>query len=101
MTSTFLSASSSMVRLRIFETRRAGRTPGPWPAASGLFLLRAIARRDAFLFRVFRRRLLDHGTHDRLVRFDPVGDGIPLPAVPLQELHRASALVIHARDLER
>src|SRR5215470_605246 len=66
-----------------------------------LAFLAAVAWGDAFLLGVLRGRLLDHRTHDRLVRADPVGDGVPLVAIPLQELHRAAALVVHARHLER
>src|SRR5215468_9122097 len=66
-----------------------------------LAFLAAIPWSDAFFLGVFRRGLLDHRSHDRLVRADPVGDGVPLVAIPLQELHRAAALVVHARHLER
>src|SRR6266852_8034167 len=62
--------------------------------------LRTVARGDALLRSVFRRGLLDHGPHDRLVGADPVGDRVPLRAVPLQELHRTPALVVHAGHLQ-
>src|SRR5499426_3073658 len=61
----------------------------------------ALARCDALLLGVLPCRLLDHGAHERLIGGDPVGDHVPLLAVPLHELHRAAALVIEARDLER
>src|SRR5687768_7087835 len=66
-----------------------------------LLLLGAVARRDALFFRVLRSGGLDHGAHDRLVGLDPVGDHVPLASVPLQELDRAAALVVHAGNLER
>src|SRR5687768_2698241 len=53
--------------------------------------LAAIARRDVLLLRVRRRRLLDHRAHQLLVGLDPVGDHLPLLAVPLLELHRTAA----------
>src|SRR5688572_33019788 len=73
----------------------------PSGCAEALFLLRAVARGDALLFRVLRGGGLDHRAHDRLVGRDPVGDHVPLAAVPLDELDCAAALVVHARDLER
>src|SRR5258706_3559510 len=80
--------------------------PNPLPQAGegniGLSaFFRAVARGDAFFLGVFRRGLFDHRPHDRLVGGDPVGDGVPLRAVPLEDLHRAAAFVIHARYLER
>src|SRR6266498_4625092 len=79
-------------------TERKG-LPSPG-IVSGLFL-GAVARRDPFLLGVGGRGLLDHRAHDRLVRLDPVGDDVPLLAVPLLELDRAAPLVIHAGDLDR
>src|SRR6202158_3801754 len=66
-----------------------------------LRLLRTVARSDVLLLRVFRRRLLDHCAHELLVRLDPVGDHLPLVAVPLLELYRAAAFVIGAGHLRR
>src|SRR5688572_13763926 len=63
--------------------------------------LAAIARRDVLLLRVRRRRLLDHRAHQILVGLDPVGDHLPLLAVPLLELHRTAAFVVGAGHLER
>src|SRR5216117_3709998 len=65
------------------------------------FLLRAVARRDALFLGVLRGGGLDHRPHDRLVGGDPVGDHLPLLAVPLQELDRPAPLMVHARHLER
>src|ERR671919_1748975 len=62
---------------------------------------RAVARRDAVLLRVFRRRFLDHRPHHVLHRRDPVGDELPPLAGPLLDAHRVVALVIGAGDLER
>src|SRR6476660_129717 len=75
---------------------------GPPPA--GVFsrlLLRAVPRRDRLLLRVGGRGFLDHRAHDRLIGRAPVADELPLLPVPLLELDRAAALVIHARNLER
>src|SRR5919108_4932478 len=69
--------------------------------SSSSLLFRTVARRDALLLRVLRGRGLDHRAHDRLVGSDPVADHVPALAVPLQELDRAAALVVQARDLER
>src|SRR5215471_19524578 len=69
----------------------------PPQSARGL----AVAQGDVLLLRVLRRGLLDHRPHDRLVGGDPVADRVPFAAVPLQELHRAAALVVEARDPER
>src|SRR5581483_5083699 len=106
MTSTFFSASSGCVAadMRSPNKEGSGSRPTlrlPLLLCPSLALLRAVARRDAFLFRVLRRGLLDHGTHDVAVRRDPAGHGVPLLAVPLQEAHRAAALVVGARHLER
>src|SRR5688572_29528973 len=67
----------------------------------GLLLLGAVARRDALFLGILRRRRLDHRTHDRLIGLDPVGDHVPLLAVPLHELDPAAAFVVHPRDPER
>src|SRR6266542_7153562 len=73
----------------------------PSPDIVSWLFLGAIARRDAFLLGVGGRGFFDHRAHDRLIRFDPVGDDVPLLAVPLLELDRAASLVIHAGDLDR
>src|ERR1700687_2879462 len=66
-----------------------------------LRLLRTVARSDVLLPSVFRRRLPDHCAHELLVRLDPVGDHLPLVAVPLLDLYRAAAFVIGAGHLQR
>src|SRR5574341_1994936 len=76
-------------------TRRSG-----FFASTGL-ALRAVAGRQLLLAGVLRGRLLDLGTHDRLVARDPVADHLPLSSVPLLELDRAAALVVEARHLDR
>src|SRR5262249_5379835 len=97
MTSTLLTVSRFMA-----ETRRARCWPWPFVVRDrNLAFLAAIPRRDAFFLGVLRRRLLDHRAHDRLVGLGPVSDDVPLRSVPLHELDRAAAFVVHARDLER
>src|ERR1700754_1180127 len=66
-----------------------------------LFLLGAVARRDAFFLGVLRGVLLDLGAYQLAVGLHPVGQHLPFGAVPLLELHQAGALVVQARDLER
>src|SRR5437762_1586745 len=67
--------------------------------AMRLGFLPAVARRDVLLLCVCGRGILDHSADELTVGLDPVGYHLPLLAVPLLELHRAAALVIHARDL--
>src|SRR6266571_8869670 len=55
--------------------------------------LRAGPRRDALFLRILGRRR-HQGPHQRLVRGDPVGDRVPLRAVPLLELHASTPLMI-------
>src|SRR6185436_15823429 len=73
----------------------------PHFAPSALLFLRAVARRDLVFLRVLRGGRFDHRPHDRLVGRDPIGDRLPLLAVPLLELDRRAALMVHARHLER
>src|SRR5262245_43716393 len=61
---------------------------------------RAVAGRDVLLLGVLRRVLLDLGAHQLAVGLHPVGDHLPLGAVPLLELHQPRALVVEARDLD-
>src|SRR4029077_13541046 len=84
----------------IWRRKGPGFSPRPLPENASTFLA-AIPRGNAFFLRVLRCGFLDHRPHDRLVGVDPVGDGVPLVTVPLQELHCAPALVVHARHLER
>src|SRR6478672_2057177 len=65
-----------------------------------LFVLGAVAGSDALLLRVLRGVRLDHGTHQLAVGLHPVGQHLPLRAVPLLELHQAGAFVVVARDLD-
>src|SRR5678816_4854101 len=63
--------------------------------------LGAVSLGDVVLLGVLRRALLDQRPDQLLVRLDPVSDDLPLRPVPLLELHRATALVIGAGDLQR
>src|SRR5262245_45392782 len=63
--------------------------------------LGAVPLGDVVLLGVLRGALLDHRPHHLLVRLDPVADDLPLGSVPLLELHRTTALVVGAGDLER
>src|SRR5215472_9057953 len=66
-----------------------------------LFLLGAVARRDALLLGVGERRLLVHFGQHAAVRLDPVGDEVPMLAVPLLDADLAIAFVIGAGQLDR
>src|SRR5690242_14761637 len=77
-----------------------GAEAGAVIGALGLFLV-AVAGSDVVLLGILHGALLDHRANQRLVRLDPVSDDLPLGAVPLLELHRPSALVVGAGDLER
>src|SRR5438128_7216558 len=59
-------------------------------------LLGAVTRGDALFRRVLRCRCLDHRPNYRLVRGDPVTDHVPFLPVPLDELHCAASLMVHA-----
>src|SRR2546430_9044528 len=61
----------------------------------------AVARRDALLLRVLRGIRLDLVAHELAVGLHPVGDDLPLGAIPLLELDQSRALVVQAGDLER
>src|SRR5688500_8680104 len=98
MTSMLWTARKDWLAMARNETA-ARRRPFAW--ASALLLLRAVPRGDVLLLGVLRRGGRHHRTHDRLVRSDPVADHVPLAPVPLDELDRAAALVVAARDLER
>src|SRR5262245_30926563 len=86
--------------IRAISVRRVAGTPyGLF--GSGAMRLRAVPRRDALLLRILRRRRLHQGPHQRLICGDPVGDGVPLCAVPLLEFHAPAPLMIAARQAER
>src|SRR5262245_27459988 len=80
-------------------TARSGR--GASLATGTLLLFRAVAHRVAELLRLLDRRGLDLGPDDVAHRRDPVGDDVPLLAVPLLDQHRPAALVVLAGDLDR
>src|SRR3954467_12879312 len=71
----------------------------PWSADSLLFL-GAVARGDALFLRVLRGVFLDLGAHELAVGLHPVGQHLPLGAVPLLEFDQARAFVVQARHLE-
>src|ERR1051325_11503991 len=83
----------------LFTARSGGRAPLPLIAA--LLLLRAVALRVVELLALFGRRRLDLRPHDVAHRLDPVGDDVPLLAVPLLDQHGAVAFVVLAADLDR
>src|SRR4051794_36282598 len=64
-------------------------------------VVRAVARSDVLLLRVLRRVGFDHGAYQLAIRLHPVGNDLPLGAVPLLELHQAGSFVVHARHLDR
>src|SRR5712692_3718220 len=86
-----------MTSMLLTESRGFGGPPGPPP----LSLFGAVTQADSLLLRVRGRRVFDHRTDDRLVRLDPVGDQLPLLAVPLLELDRSTAFVVRAGNLDR
>src|SRR5882724_3199947 len=72
----------------------------PFPAVTSLLFLRAIALGVVELLAFVDRGRLDLGPHDLLHGRDPVGDDVPLLAVPLLDEHGAAALVVLAGDLD-
>src|SRR5260370_42161818 len=64
-------------------------------------LLRAVARDDLLLGGVLLRRGLDQRLQDAVVAGIPVGDDLPLLAVPLVEAAQPRAFVVAARHLDR
>src|SRR5215472_8977825 len=64
-------------------------------------LLRAVARGDALLLGVGERRLRVHFGQHRAVRLDPVGNEMPVLAVPLLDADAAVAFVVRAREPDR
>src|SRR5258707_12686647 len=64
-------------------------------------LLRAVARGDLLLRCVLAGRVLDQRFDDGIVGGEPVGDHLPLLAVPLVDAAETGALVVAAGDLDR
>ena len=62
--------------------------------------LGAVAGLDALFLGVGSGRLFDHAAHQRTVGVHPVGDDLPLAAVPLLELHLARTFMVGTGDLE-
>src|SRR2546422_4612726 len=81
-------------------TARSGRGVASATGAPSL-LLRAVAHRIAELLRFLDGRRLDLRPDDVAHRRDPVGDDVPLLAVPLLDQHGSAALVVLAGDLDR
>src|SRR5439155_10240291 len=79
-------------------TARSGRGVSP---GTPLLFLRAVAHRVAELLRLLDGGPLDLRPDDVAHRSDPVGDDVPLLAVPLLDQHGPAALVVLAGDLDR
>src|SRR5262249_54348359 len=76
------------------------RAPASWPSrCSGL--LGAVAWRGLLLGPVLGCGVLDDRLDDRIVAGEPVGDHVPLLAVPLVDPAETRALMVGARDLDR
>src|ERR1700712_3587153 len=73
-------------------------TTGPMRRSS---FLRAIPRRDALALAVVDRGLFQQRPHQRAIAVDPVGDEVPLHAVPLLDLDATRSFVIAAAGLHR
>src|SRR5690242_5206657 len=97
MTSMFWTVSSACAAIK----KRRMLSPPFFDPPAGLQVFSAVARRDAFFLRVLRGVRLDLGAHELAIGLHPVGDYLPLGAVPLLELDEARALMVHARYLER
>src|SRR5690349_13013167 len=97
MTSMFWTVSSACAAIK----KRRMLSPPFFGSPAWLQVFSAVARRDALFLRVLRGVRLDLGAHQLAIGLHPVGDHLPLGAVPLLELDQARALVVHARDLER
>src|SRR6266550_2412578 len=69
--------------------------------ARRLTFLAAVARSNVLFLGVRRSRLLDHRPHQLAIRLDPVGDHLPLVAVPLLELDRTTTFMVGAGHLQR
>src|SRR4029077_8985949 len=101
--STFTDGTGGGVTTLIVGPRKrspsSGRTRGAWSGRSAL--LRAVARRDLLLGGVLGRRVLDQRRDDGVVGGVPVGDHVPLLAVPLVDAAEAGAFMVGARHLDR
>src|SRR5437588_12716783 len=81
-------------------TARSGRGAS-LDTGAPLLLLRAVAHRVAELLRLLDSRRLDLRPDHVAHRRDPVGDDVPLLAVPLLDQDGAAPLVVLAGDLDR
>src|SRR5262245_16361078 len=86
---------------RIGFATAAGAGAGRSAAREAPWLISSLLRRDVFLLRVLRRRLLDQPADElRIVRGDPVlAHDLELLAVPLHHVELAGTLVIGAGEL--
>src|SRR6516165_956579 len=73
----------------------------PGPPRQSSHHLSAIARSDALLLGVGERRLLVYFGEHVAVRLDPVGNELPVLAVPLLDADTAVAFVVRAGELDR
>src|SRR3989440_10800978 len=85
---------------------QTGRRLDPSPFAMSVFarrltFLAAVARSNVLFLGVRRSRLLDHRPHQLAIRLDPVGNHLPLVAVPLLELDRTATFMVGASHLQR
>src|SRR5438132_14355161 len=83
------------------RARLEGRTASIQPLRSSSHLLRAVARRDAFLLGIGEGGFLVHIGQHLAVGLDPVGDEFPVLAVPLLNADLAVALVVLAGQMDR
>src|SRR6266699_3410762 len=84
--------------------------PNPLPQAGegragrmlvALGFLASVAWSDVLFLGIRGRGLLDHRPHQLAIGLDPMGDHLPLVAVPLLEFDCPATFVIGAGDLER
>ena len=91
---------SSAVLKRSFCLVACRRENCGWMSSSSM-RLRTVPWRNALFLRILRRRCLYQGPHQHLIRCNPVGEHVPLRAIPLLELHASTSLMIAAGQGER
>src|SRR5262245_14182730 len=82
-------------------TESSGRATSLTTTAVRLVLFGAVAHGVSELLALLHRGRLQLRTDDLAHRLDPLGDDIPLLAVPLLDQHRPVPLVVLAGDLHR
>src|SRR5262245_44537826 len=82
-------------------TESSGRARSLTTTATRLVLLRAVPRAVAELLALLDRGRLQLRAHHLAHRLDPLGDDVPLLAVPLLDQHGTVTLVVLAGDLHR